>query len=206
MLEAHDWRTAVRVLALILAAVTIPIHFTLPSPPAAPIHEHVSEPARRGSAAAGFPWLIAAFAFQGIIYGIVVVHAVPLLAEAGRTTARAAALAGTFGIFQVAGRLLMHSWWERMRSGWRIPGLIAGQSLSVTALFFAHHDLALWVFVIFFGASNGLLTLARPLAVAEWRGKIGFGAAAGRLTAWAQASRAVSPRIGKFALRVAGLV
>jgi MFS family permease len=192
LVEARGWRETATFLAIILAVVTIPIHFALPSVGAAAIRERhktqlVSPP--------GFGWLIITFVLQGFLYATLVVHAVPIIAEAGRTTARAAALAGTFGIFQVLGRLFVSTWWERTPPPWRVPTLILGQTLSVSALFFAANDAAVWAFVVLFGVSNGLLTLARPLVVAEWNGTANFGAASGRVAGWSQGARSIGPAL-----------
>ncbi|MSU50622.1 MAG: MFS transporter [Opitutus sp.] len=195
LLAQHGWRTAVAVLAVIVAVVTIPVHATLPrSRLAVPRKNEIQgnpDDTNRGSAP-GFTWLIAAFALHGLVAGAMAVHAVPLITEAGRSPVRAAAMVGLFGVFQVAGRLMSATWWERVPGGWRVGGLIAAQSVAMIALGFARLDAAVWVFVVSFGASNGMLTLARPLAVAEWRAG-NFGAASGRVAAWSQGARAVSP-------------
>jgi hypothetical protein len=73
--------------------------------------------------------------------------------------------------------------------------LVIGQVLSVLALLFATYDFAVWMFVILFGVSNGLLTLARPLVVADWNGTANFGATSGRLAGWSQGARAVAPAL-----------
>ncbi len=143
--------------------------------------------------ARGFGWVIAAFALHGVIAGAMVVHAVPLITEAGRSPARAAAMVGMFGVFQVAGRLVSTAWWERMPPAWRVSVLLGGQGLAMVALILARFDAAVWVFVVSFGVSNGLLTLARPLTVGEWATKGNFGTVSGRVAAWAQVTRAVAP-------------
>ncbi len=201
------WRDGVLILAGLLALITIPIHLALPDASGTtdsrlgtdtePVGENsdrktkaVTEGAVTG---AGFGWLTAAFSLHAMIYGALVVHVVPLLMEAGRSPVRAAAMAGMFGVFQVAGRLLVLTRWSTVGGAWRLPGLLLAQTGSVSALALAEHDVAVWVFVALFGASNGLLTLARPLAVAEWHGVAGFGAAAGRLARWTQTTRAAAP-------------
>jgi hypothetical protein len=198
LLASHGWRTTVALLGLAVAVVTIPVHFFLPSSRHRAV-EHV-KPVSGGPGypRAGFGWLIAAFSLQAAIYGTLVVHAVPLLIEAGHAPVRAATMAGAFGIFQVVGRLLMLAWWERVPVAWRVGGLIGGQVIAVLALFVASHEAAVWIFAVSFGASNGLLTLARPLAVAEWQGTMGFGAASGRLATWAQSVRAIAPLLASM--------
>jgi MFS family permease len=190
LLAAHGWRTAVLVLACILAVVTIPIHATLPRGSAKSSRKRTGT---HGKLRRGFSWLIAAFALHGFIVGAVAVHAVPLISEAGRTPLRAATMVGLFGVFQVAGRLLSNAWWTRLPGAWRVSGLLATQALAMGALALARFDAAVWVFVAAFGLSNGMLTLARPLAVAEWCSADEFGAVSGRLAGWAQASRALAP-------------
>lgn len=193
LVETRGWRGAAMVLAAILAVVTIPIHLALPS------HQTLPAPVRAPGASRasppGFGWLIVVFVLQGFIYATMVVHAVPIISESGRSTAHAAALAGMFGIFQVIGRLFVGMWWDRTRPRWRIPVLIIGQVLSVLALLCAAHDLAVWMFVMLFGVSNGLLTLARPLVVADWNGTANFGATSGRLAGWSQGARAIAPAL-----------
>jgi hypothetical protein len=190
LLAAQGWRTAVLVLAGILAVVTIPIHAMLPRGEARRSRNRTAVAAR---VRAGFSWLIAAFALHGFIVGVVAVHAVPLISEAGRTPLRAATMVGLFGVFQVAGRLLSNAWWTRLSGAWRVSGLLAAQALGMGALALARFDAAVWVFVAAFGLSNGMLTLARPLAVAEWCAAEEFGAVSGRLAGWTQVARALAP-------------
>jgi len=194
-------------MALILAIVTIPIHATLPAGNSRSPQRSRADGGKGGGAgnaaaaataedgkpAAGFGWLTAAFALHGLIAGAMAVHAVPLIAEAGREPVRAAAMVGLFGVFQVAGRLVSTLWWTHIAGRWRVAGLIVGQGVATAALGWAEHDAAVWVFVATFGVSNGLLTLARPLAVAEWQGTAKFGAVSGRLAGWAQTARAAAP-------------
>ena len=203
LLAHHGWRTAVTILAGIVAVVTIPVHATLPRHRASAREASAregnkprasAEPPQPGlGLGAGFGWVIAAFSLHGVIAGARAVHAVPLISEAGRSPVRAAAMVGLFGIFQVAGRLVSTAWWERMPAGWRVSGLLVAQAVAMGALAFARFDAAVWIFVVSFGVSNGLLTLARPLTVAEWVTGGNFGAVSGRVAAWTQVSRAVAP-------------
>lgn len=223
LLVAQGWRTTVLVLAGIVAVVTIPVHASLPrhrgSREAGRANPSVGADGLRdgspdtqgqtGSApssalARGFGWVIAAFALHGLIAGAMVVHAVPLITEAGRSPARAAALVGLFGVFQVAGRLVSTAWWERMPPGWRVSVLLGGQGVAMVALIFARFDAAVWVFVVSFGVSNGLLTLARPLTVGEWATTGNFGTVSGRVAAWAQVARAVAPLLASGVHAVTG--
>ncbi len=208
LLAAEGWRGAVLWLGVILAMVTIPIHATLPAASVSGtesrrkvvIDETKGEtavagrtPAEAGAPAAGFGWLKLAFALHGVIAGAIAVHAVPLIAEAGREPVRAAGMVGFFGVFQVAGRLGSNLWWAHVSERWRVSGLMVFQGAAMAALVFAENQAAVWVFVVCFGVSNGLLTLARPLAVAEWQGSARFGALAGGLAAWTLIARAIAP-------------
>lgn len=209
LIEAAGWRGAVLWLAAILAVVTIPIHATLPrgksrtpgraeAPGDGGRGPEERPGAGAGEPAAGFGWLTAAFALHSVIAGAMAVHAVPLITEAGREPVRAAAMVGLFGLFQVAGRLVSSVWWMQVPERWRVAGLVAGQGVAMVALILAEHDAAVWVFVVSFGTSNGLLTLARPLAVAEWQGTAKFGAVSGKLAAWAQTARALAPLLASL--------
>lgn len=199
LLEQLGWRNTVAALAVILAGVTLPVHASLPrirpADASVPGGAHPGGPVGNAklAPAPGFRWLVTAFALHGLIAGAMVVHAVPLITEAGRTPVRAATMVGLFGVFQVAGRLISAPWWQRAPGAWTVGGLLAAQGLAMVALVFAQHDAAVWIFVVSFGASNGMLTLARPLAVARWCGPSEFGAASGRVAAWSQVARAIAP-------------
>lgn len=196
LLVDWGWRGTVMILAAVLALATIPLHASLPAKSrGSPARHTCSSRPRRNAPpmTRSFRWLRVAFALQSLIPGALAVHAVPLLTEAGRMPENAAWFAGLFGVFQVSGRLVVHWWATRWPETWRLPGLLALQAAAVASLAFAGSDLAAWVFAFLFGTSNGLLTLARPLVVAEWSDSSDFGAASGQLAAWTQCSRALAP-------------
>lgn len=191
---ALGWRGAVAVLAGIVACLALPAFLLLPGqeveagrPPAA------AEPGE-GPRARGYGWLTAACCCQAFIAGALVVHLTPLLLEAGpRGPEKAATLAGLFGLFQSAARLGVGPMIGRAPAAVRVGALLALHFLACGLLLFAASDFVAVGFAAAFGAANGLMTIVRPLAVAEWVGTAQFGAMNGRMAAWTLPFRALAP-------------
>lgn len=189
--EAYGVRPTLLVLAGIFLAVTLPAFALLPPHPA----PHAAPgPARAVGPRRGFGWLIATFACQTAFAGVIIVHLAPLLAEMGdRSPARAATLAGLFGLFQVAARLGVGPWLARLPARWRITVLQLTQLSAALLLLLAQADAAAIAFAVLFGAANGLITIARPITLAEWVDSAGFGAASGRIARAAIVARSLAP-------------
>lgn len=192
---AHGWHGAVFGLAVVFAVVALPAFFLLPAHPGlVPANAPVPESASLRSAPVGFGWLTAAFCTQSFLVGVISVHLAPLLIETGaRTPERAATLAGLFGIFQVAARLGVGPWIGRIPGALRVALILALHVLAGGLLLLAASDVAAFGFAVTYGIANGLVTIVRPIVVAEWMGVGSFGAANGLMAAWTLPFRALAP-------------
>jgi MFS family permease len=205
LVERLGWRGALEVLAVILALTTVPLHGLVlrrfpgdlglapdgedgaVEPGRAEAHTNLSDATRQPR----FWWLTLAFALQSSVTVGVSAHLVPLLAEQGHSSALIAGAAGTIGMMQVLGRLAFGSlrWSLTQMSllvfGVRITGLLA--------LLVGQDALGLWLFVLLFGASNGMMTLTRAGIVAEQFGSAHYGSISGAMYSAMAVAQAIGP-------------
>jgi cyanate permease len=189
LLSAYGWREALVILALILAAATVPIHaLVLRSAPSAPERERP----RRARGREFWP-LSAAFVIGGFLVAAMSVHLVPLLLRAGHGAAFAAAIAGLVGLAQIPGRLVFLALEQRLR-GARLPATVfCLGAFALTVLALDRSTAAAVIFALLFGAGAGMTTLLRPALVVELYGEAAFGANLGATALLALGARAVAP-------------
>jgi MFS family permease len=196
LFDGLGWRSALRVLALLLAGITVPLHALVlrrhpnalglePDGGAAGIRAAAPERSisdRDALRGATFWWLSAAFALNRIVIIAVAAHSVPLLLERGYPPALAAAAAGSIGLMQIAGRLLFTPGSARIPLMRLTPMVFGLHALALLALLLLPGGVALWLFAALFGASNGAGTLARAALIAEIYGPGYFGGINGAMT------------------------
>jgi predicted MFS family arabinose efflux permease len=199
LVRAYGWRAAVVVLALILAVVTIPIHALLlrPAPHRMlpPSAGTATPPTTRRIAMSrrSFWMIVAAFALSSFAAVAIVVHLVPFLIDAGSSPAAAAFAAGLLGLAQIPGRLLF-VWSSRLLSAPANTVAVFGLSVAALCLLAANRSAwAVLVFVLCFGASNGMLILLRATLIADLYGHTNYGAISGIVSAFALTARAAAP-------------
>ncbi len=195
LLERIGWRDAIAVLALVLLATAPMLWLVLrrhpedmdttvdglpemletnPRPILAP-------PATRDWIRSSTFWSIAiGFALARLAVSTLAPHLVPLLRERGYSSAITATLAGSVGVLQLAGRLL-------------IAPLTRIMSLSVltATTFFVHGlglvmlatqtDAGVWAFIALYGSTNGAITIARAALTADQFDNRIYGAVSGGL-------------------------
>jgi cyanate permease len=205
------WRSALRVLALILAVGTIPLHaFVLRKNPrtmglepdgAKPQESQVetSLTTRQALRTSGFWWMSAAFTLDRITIIAVAAHSVPMLLELGYSATTVAAATGAIGLMQLAGRLFF------------IPSMGKFSLTSLTAITFLCHSLgvlslllvpgisSIWLFASFHGIANGASTLARAALVADTYGSTHYGSINGSMVTMVALVQTIAP-IGAGAL------
>jgi hypothetical protein len=177
----HGWRATTLLLALAAAAVTIPLHATLPRDAAG------GRPTtRRG--AGELAW---ASAVQSFVSTGVTVHLVAHLASSGLGLPAAAGVAGVLGAAQVPGRLLFAAFsrW----SGARLSFLLGVQGLALLGVVAAAGTGTVVVAVALFGAASGMFTLERATLVAERFAPHEVGAVNGRIAEVSLLARAAAP-------------
>ncbi|MET8435983.1 MFS transporter [Streptomyces sp900116325] len=195
-----SWRSTYLVLALILAAVTIPAHalgLKAPWPKAAsaPLHARggAGDVARRRP----FWMLAAALTLSAFAVYAVVVALVPLLLERGLTTAQAAWALGLGGAGQTLGRTLYAALARRTAVTTRTVALIALGGATTAALAIVPGPYALLLMLsVAAGMVRGNLTLLQATAIADRWGTTHYGRLSGLLAAPATAASALAPFVG----------
>jgi MFS family permease len=194
LIDAHGWRDALVILALVLATVTIPLHaVVLRAAPARRGTRQRSASAREVLRSAPF-WLLSSAFFLATIAGIaVVVQGIPFLLERGYGTVFAAFAIGLIGVSQIPGRIVFAAVGTRLAEPWSSVAvfmLIAAGILLVVGI---DAPAAVLVGMILLGMGNGMATLARATVVADRYGAASYGAIASVMGAGTMSARAVAP-------------
>ncbi|MEX2480076.1 MAG: MFS transporter [Gammaproteobacteria bacterium] len=196
------WRDVLLILALIYAAITVPVHALL-IPPRTNDGAHTAGPAEHGAARAylrtrlGDPtfWGLTIWftAYIGTASGLMF-QLVPYLKANGVTTAIILLTIALVGPSQVAGRLLL------MLAGDRASTIAVGAAtttltpLAVLLLILAPGSMAtLGLFAVMFGVANGVTTILRGVAPAEWLGRAHYGSVMGVMGAPMMIAAALAP-------------
>lgn len=200
------WRTTYVVMALILGAVTIPLHWRgldLPWNRA----DSTDDDSASDGAVRTRPFLVlvltsAAAAF--VVYAVVV-NLVPLLVERGFSSTEAAIGLGIGGLGQVAGRLGYARLAAATSPVSRASVVIA--SVSITTAMLAVAPTEVWIlFVVsaLVGVSRGLYTLIQATAVSDRWGTARYGHLSSILSAPILLASAVAPFAGAVLANATG--
>lgn len=212
LVSAFGWRDALRLLALILAVSTVPLHaFVLRRHPevfgaepdgsrdAQATLPEVSVTTREAYRTPIFRWLTGAFALDRIALIAIAAHSVPLLLERGYSPGLVAAAAGSIGAMQVAGRLVFAPFAGRFSLPSLTVGVFLGRAVAFLLLLLIPGVAGVWLFAILFGATNGATTLARAALVAELYGSTHYGSISGIMTTLIGVTQATAPvAVGVF--------
>ena len=205
-LDAYfGWRIACLVWAAAHLLLALPLNLTLPRapqlPPAPKSTENESSEATAASTTARAKrerWSMAAVAYVFAATGFVstgVSAILPtMLTQMGATSA-AAILAGTLvGPSQVMARILEAGWLSRYHPLVSTQLATIMNPLGVVALIFGGPVLGP-LFAIFYGAGNGILTIARGTLPLALFGAQGFGRRVGILSLPARGTGAIAPLV-----------
>ena len=186
LIEVVGWRTALLVLAGVVAACAVPHALVLrrspldhglvpdgrtdddgPSSAAAvpPVPDDDVSPYRGAGAAWRRPavrWLTLATALQMVANAAVAVFLVAYLLETGAPPGPAAAAAGALGALSVTGRIVLTVLAARHGIASVTAAMVAGQAVGVAMLFLLPRPAATVVFVLLFGVGFGVLNISRP--------------------------------------------
>lgn len=197
-----DWRGVYTVLAMILAAVTIPVHAAVLRrtwPAGQSAHDHQAEAEYSFGILRSGPYicLVIGLALGSLAAFAGLINLVPMLVERGVSPATAAWVLGIGGIGQVLGRLfyaqLARSTTVRARTA-MIFGLLAvttaALAIDIT------HGLLLMGISLLAGTSRGISTLLQATAVTDRWGPRAYGRLSGVMSAPIMLAVAVSPWLG----------
>ncbi|MEV6753167.1 MFS transporter [Streptomyces sp. NPDC051214] len=195
-----SWRATYAVLALVLAAVTIPAHalaLNAPWPKALPAPDHIAGSADQAARSRPFWMLAAALTLSAFSATAVVIALVPLLLERGFTTTEAAWALGLGGAGQTLGRTLYAALARRTTPTARTAALIALAGLTMAALALAAGPYPLLVTLsVTAGMVRGNLTLLQATAITDRWGTTHYGRLSGVLAAPTTAASALAPFAG----------
>jgi MFS family permease len=203
--DALGWRETVLVWAALNIVLGLPLNRLVLPQPARPVHF-----ARPAAAKIGWEprreMVLLAFVFAAawFVTGAMATQLPALLERAGSTPVQAVAAASLVGPAQVMARVAEFVVLRRIHP--LVSARIAASLHPLgAALFIAIGAPAAAIFTVFYGAGNGLLTIARgtvPLAVF---GPMGYGERTGLLGAPARAAQAFAPLLFGLLLDTIGL-
>ena len=201
MLADHmSWRATYTVLAVVLAAVTIPAHalaLRAPWPPAPPHPTQQTNGSRSVTRSRPFLMLAAALTLNGFAMYAVVIALVPLLTERGASPTAAAWALGLGGAGQTLGRTLYATFARRTGVTTRTVTLIAAGGVTTAALALVPGPFPLLLLLaVTAGMVRGNLTLLQATAVTDRWGTSHYGRLSGILAAPVTVASAVAPFAG----------
>ena len=211
-LVAHlTWRGSYVVLALVLGAVTIPVHLGLLTPPWTPRGRGASgdsaQDAERARSVVRSPrFAVLAIAMTAAGFGLyaATINLVPLLVARGTSLSTAALGLGLVGVGQVGGRLVFGPLCRMTSPGPRVTVVVVTGGACVLALGLLPGPVGLLVAVaVAAGAARGLHTLLQASAVSDRWGTASFGRINGVFSAPTTVAIALAPAGGVV---LAGLV
>ncbi|HEY2995841.1 MAG TPA: MFS transporter [Methylomirabilota bacterium] len=201
LLTRIGWRSALTLLAVVLAVVTIPIHAlvlrrgaTTAMPAADGTRAGVPGMTLREAAGTLVFWVLAVAFFLGnFSTAAVSVHLIPYLVDRGYTATLAAAIIGWMGAMQVPGRLLFVPISAWLGARWMVASVFFGQAVGLAQLPYIVALGTALPFILVMGGSNGMSTLSRATSLAQIFGARHYGAISGAVALGANGARAVGP-------------
>ncbi len=151
-------------------------------------------------------WIIAA-AFTAIYlnHGILITYVLVLFADRGAGAGLAALAAASIGPAQVIGRLVLLLAGARVSTG-QATRAAAGTVVVASAVLWAAGvaPVMIFAFALAQGAGAGLMSILRPVLVAEVLGRSGFGVISGAVAVAPILASAAAPSVGAGLLAVGG--
>lgn len=176
--RSFGWRGAVVSLAAILGVVTIPLFILSlrPSPTDEEVIAHHSDTAPREAFRSPRFWgLTTAYLLSAVATFAIAVHLVPYLRGEGWTSASAAAALGGVGLVQVLGRSIFGRLTLRWSAGTLGTWVLGSKAVGIAVLTLSPTLAGVVVFLLVYGAANGLQTLTRATVVADLYGAAHYG-------------------------------
>ncbi len=197
LIDAHGWRDALVILAVILGVFTIPLHAVVlrRAPAGTAAAPSAARSVQAGDALRSVPfWLLSAAFFVGTMTGIAMtVLAIPYLLERGYGAGFAAFAVGLVGVSQIPGRLFFAVIARRLPGRLAIPTVFALIGAGIAVLVTVEATAAVVAGLVLLGMGNGMATLARATALADLYGGEAYGTIAGVAAAATTTARAAGP-------------
>lgn len=151
-------------------------------------------------------WMLAA-AFLAIYlnHGVLLTYVLVLFADRGAAPAIAAIAAASIGPCQVAGRLVLLAAGGRVSTGQATRSAVAGMVLASLVLWLAGVAPGLiFGFAVVQGGAIGVMSILRPVLIAEVLGREGFGVISGAVAVAPILAAAAAPSVGAGLLGLGG--
>ena len=205
------WRGAVVVFAIVVLVVCVPLiligcHFTDElARISAPKPSAETRKAVIAVRTASF-WLIGlAFLLLALDHGLIISHILPILTDRGLSQPTAVLAASMIGPMQVGGRVIMIFMENYVSVRGICIACFTALSLAGTAIFFASFiPILIFPFVVLQGAGAGVLSIIRPIVIAELLGRKDFGIISGLLAVGFMGGSAVAPIAASLVWRLGG--
>ena len=151
-------------------------------------------------------WLLGCgFALAAIVHGATLNHLLPLLNERGIAAGVAVLAVSFIGPMQVAGRIATALLGNRLSNHATVWIIFIAMGASIVCLILARwQPWMLFVFVLLFGGSYGILSIVRPVVAREMLGGNAFGSKSGVLAFLYLIGAGSSPWIGSLLWRAGG--
>lgn len=208
--EAFGWRVAVWVAAAVAVGLILPLNLigarilARGVPPAVPGRDRPKVAFWATFRHWPFLRLTLMFSLLALGHWMLIAFLRPVLAGIGVPDGLAVMAAATIGPAQVAGRLALMAAGVRLGGRTALLLTLAGFLVAPAVLVMAGVAMPLvFGFALLQGAANGVLTILRPLLVAEDLGSESFGTLSGMMAVATLAASAVAPVLGA-ALMAAG--
>ncbi len=198
LVARFGWRGAVAILAVLIAVTTVIVGqfaFHDLAWSARTIRDAIAGTTDSSSASPplhGLSAMVVIFVMSTIVNGAVASNLVASLIDRGLAPTYAATVAGSFGVMQLPGRLLLSNAQTAPRP---VPLLVWSFAMQIAGLLtlIVHGTIAMWAGVLLFAAGAGLTTLARPFLVLDRYGAERSGYANGVIARGQQLARAAGP-------------
>ena len=203
--QFFGWRTAILVFALVILTVNLPLVWTatkMLNKFSKGLVKHSSRNLKDALSVIKKPtfWLIGGtFAFMSLNHGMIISHLLPIFYDRGLDAKTAVLAASCIGPMQVVGRLMMVASEKKasvflLCSVSFISMFIAGWSIYLGNLSIG----LIIAFVIFQGASYGVLSIIRPTVISGLLGRNDFGVISGLLAVGFVLGSALAPLFGSL--------
>jgi MFS family permease len=195
--HAFGWRGAVYGLAALLGTITIPCFaFGLRAPDARPVESTTSALDSIPSevmVSRQFWLLTTAYLLNAITTYAIAVHVVPFLRDRGLSLSTGASVLGALGLVQVLGRSTFTRLVARRTALELGSWVLVAKAAGIALLLLIHGTIGIVLFVIVYGAANGMATLTRATAVAELYGARHYGSIASVVASVGAVGGALAP-------------
>ncbi|MDX5349110.1 MAG: hypothetical protein LPJ95_00175, partial [Paracoccaceae bacterium] len=151
--------------------------------------------------------LVACFGLIWLNHGLLITYVLELFADRGAGAAMAATAAACIGPAQVAGRLLFMLGEARVGNA-RATLIALGSVVAASAVLWLAGlaPMLVFGFALAQGAGAGLMSILRPVLIAEILGREGFGAISGAVAISPILASAAAPALGALMLTAGGPV